>query len=93
MGITPCIPFFLASFANCHCSFKGGLGEGGVDGKGRAFFRHFNDWEFEDAKRLLSWIWETEVFVERDDTIWWVETKNGVFSTISMDKNHQLLSP
>ena len=33
------------------------------------FTKHFNDWEMEDAERLLLWLCEKKMYVEVNDTI------------------------
>ena len=48
------------------------------------FISHFNNWEVEDAKRLLSWLYKKKVVVEMDDRVQRVERKNGDFFVKSM---------
>ena len=74
--------------------FKGGIGEGSAEW-GRWWgcwnplsTRNFNDWELEDVERLLSWSWEKKEVVERDDTVWWIETKSGVLQGLRVQTIH-----
>ena len=34
------------------------------------FTGHFNDWELEEAKRLLAWIWEEKGLEGSEDSAW-----------------------
>ena len=48
------------------------------------FSRSFNDWEMEDVESFLGRIGEKRVTKGVEDTIRWVEAKNGMFSIKSM---------
>ena len=57
------------------------------------FTRLPNAWEVEDVGRLLSRLYKKKVVMVRDDTVRWMEGKNGAFSVKSIYKALEIRPP